>query len=54
MLTWVNCGPDCDKETAKFPQTVDPLARISRDLGVMRKLSNLQPEMNLICQFYHL
>lgn len=48
MLTWVNCGPDCDKQTAKSPQTGDPRARMSRDLGVMRKLSNLQSDKNLM------
>jgi hypothetical protein len=52
MLTCVNCGPDCDKETAKSPQTGDPFARMSRDLGVMRKLSNLQSDANLMCQSY--
>jgi len=52
MLTCVNCGPDCDKETAKSPQTGDPFARMSRDLGDMRKLSNLQSDANLMCQYY--
>lgn len=49
----MNCGPDCDKATAKSPQTGDPLARISRDLGVMRILSNLHSDKNLQCQHYY-
>lgn len=42
--TWVNCNPDWDSDTARSPQTGEPLARISSDLGVIRKLSNLQPD----------
>lgn len=40
-LTCVNCGPAWDKDTARSPQTGGPPAKISRDLGVIRKLSNL-------------
>lgn len=50
LLTWVNCGPDWDNDTAKSPQTGEPLARTSRDLGVMRRLSNLHSDKNLQCQ----
>ena len=46
-LTWVNCGPDWDNDTARSPQTGEPLERMSRDLDVMRKLSNLHSDKNL-------
>lgn len=41
----MNWGPDCDNDTARSPQTGEPVARISRDLGVIRKLSNLHSEI---------
>jgi len=44
LLTWVNCGPDWDNDTAKSPQTGEPKARMSRDIGVTRKLSNLHSD----------
>lgn len=37
----MNCGPDWDNDTARSPQTGGPLASMSRDLGVIRRLSNL-------------
>ena len=40
----MNWGPDCDRATARSPQTGEPLARISSDLGVILKLSNLHGE----------
>ena len=46
-ITWVNCGPAWDNDTARSPQTGEPLARRSRDLGVMRKLSNLHLDNKL-------
>lgn len=47
QFTWVNCGPDWDNDTAKSPQTGEPKARMSTDLGVTRKLSNLRSDENL-------
>lgn len=41
----MNWGPDCDNDTARSPHTGEPVARISRDLGVIRKLSNLHSEI---------
>lgn len=46
IITWVNCGPDCDNATARAPQTGEPLERISSDLGVIRRLSNLRPALS--------
>lgn len=37
----MNCGPAWDNDTARSPQTGGPLAKISRDRGVLRRLSNL-------------
>lgn len=40
----MNCGPDWDNDTARSPQTGGPLASMSRDLGVIRRLSNLHTQ----------
>lgn len=48
----MNCGPDWDNETARSPQTGGPLASMSRDLGVIRRLSNLHIEKNKNCQIF--
>lgn len=40
----MNCGPDWDNDTARSPQTGGPLASMSRDRGVIRRLSNLHIE----------
>lgn len=41
VQTCVKWGHACDKDKARSPQTGEPLANISSDFGVMRRLSNL-------------
>ena len=52
----MNCGLAWDNDTARSPQTGGPLPRISRDLGVTRKLSNLhldKPYKSVVTTFMH-